>query len=190
MDNSAHKPHGNEVVLLLNTVGLLGISVALTIAFYYQFAKFELPCPLCLLQRVGLIIAGCGFLFNICLNIKSRHYGMVIAGGVVTSLIAARQVFLHILPGDTGYGSPFLGLHFYTWALIASILIIIAVAIILIISDWHFSAITLPVFTMWNKAVSLFFIVLLGANLAATVLECGSGQCADNPVRYLLLEML
>ena len=31
--------------------------------------------------------------------------------------IAARQILLHIMPGDPGFGSAFLGMHFYTWAL-------------------------------------------------------------------------
>src|SRR5215472_10589130 len=38
---------------ILNMLGLLGISSALAVAFYYQLAFGELPCPLCLLQRAG-----------------------------------------------------------------------------------------------------------------------------------------
>ncbi|WP_206429738.1 disulfide bond formation protein B [Pseudomonas chlororaphis] len=40
---------------MLNILGLLGISASLIIAFYYQLFQHELPCPLCLLQRVGMI---------------------------------------------------------------------------------------------------------------------------------------
>lgn len=58
------KTHPMTAVHLVNMVGLLGICVSLVIAFYYQLVMHELPCPLCLLQRIGLIIAGFGFLFK------------------------------------------------------------------------------------------------------------------------------
>ncbi|KDS03141.1 inner membrane protein [Salmonella enterica subsp. enterica serovar Heidelberg str. RI-11-014316] len=86
-------------------MGLLGICVALVVAFYYQLVRHELPCPICLLQRAGLIIAGFGFLFNLCFGLRGIHYGMVIIGSILTGVMASRQICLHIMPGDTGYGS-------------------------------------------------------------------------------------
>ncbi|MBX6964275.1 disulfide bond formation protein B [Alcaligenes faecalis] len=172
----------------VNTLGLLGICVALLIAFYYQFVKAELPCPLCLLQRVGLIIVGCGFLCNIRLGVKGTHYGMVLAGSVITGLIAVRQVFLHILPGDVGYGSTLFGLHFYTWTLITSILIVLAVSVMLSMGDREFGVRKMSFFLGLGKAVTVLFIVLIAGNLVSTLLECGFGQCADNPVSYQWLE--
>lgn len=53
--------HPTTFVHLINQMGLLGICVALVVAFYYQLVRHELPCPICLLQRAGLIIAGFGF---------------------------------------------------------------------------------------------------------------------------------
>ena len=44
----------------LDTLALTGISGVLLVAFYYQLALGELPCPLCALQRVGFIVAGVG----------------------------------------------------------------------------------------------------------------------------------
>ncbi|PWL04715.1 disulfide bond formation protein B, partial [Candidatus Liberibacter asiaticus] len=49
----------------LNILGLLGIFAVLIVAFYYQIILHEIPCPLCLLQRVGIIMIGIGFLFNL-----------------------------------------------------------------------------------------------------------------------------
>ncbi|MCD3069678.1 disulfide bond formation protein B, partial [Salmonella enterica subsp. enterica serovar Enteritidis] len=43
--------HPTTLVHLINQVGLLGICVALVVAFYYQLVRHELPCPICLLQR-------------------------------------------------------------------------------------------------------------------------------------------
>lgn len=62
--------HPTTFVHLINQVGLLGICVALVVAFYYQLVRHELPCPICLLQRAGLIIAGFGFLFNLCFGLR------------------------------------------------------------------------------------------------------------------------
>ncbi len=66
--------HPTTFVHLINQIGLLGICVALVVAFYYQLVRHELPCPICLLQRAGLIIAGFGFLFNLCFGLRGIHY--------------------------------------------------------------------------------------------------------------------
>src|SRR5450830_661552 len=127
MKNSAQQSSSTSLDSLSNSLGLFGICSTLAIAFYYQLALAELPCPLCLLQRAALITAGCGFLFNLRLGNKGAHHAMVLAGAVVTGIIATRQLLLHILPGDTGYGSTLLGLHFYTWALVTAVLLVVAV---------------------------------------------------------------
>uniref|UniRef100_UPI0020C38DC2 disulfide bond formation protein B n=1 Tax=Salmonella enterica TaxID=28901 RepID=UPI0020C38DC2 len=75
-----------------NQVGLLGICVALVVAFYYQLVRQELPCPICLLQRAGLNIAGFGFLFNLCFGLRGIHYGMEIIGSILTGVMASRQI--------------------------------------------------------------------------------------------------
>ncbi|WP_336288163.1 MULTISPECIES: disulfide bond formation protein B [unclassified Bartonella] len=185
MENIEQKNH--HCVIFINCLGLIGLSIVLLVAFYYQLVKFELPCPLCLLQRVGLILAGCGFLLNIHHKIKNTHYSMVILGCMVTSIIAARQIFLHITPDDLGYGSMFLGFHFYTWAFIISVLCILAVIFILILSELPYEFKLFSHFPMFHKIVSGVFVFLIAANLVSTILECGSGQCADDPVEYELL---
>lgn len=182
------KSHPTTVVHPVNMVGLLGICVSLVVAFYYQLVMHELPCPLCLLQRIGLIIAGLGFLFNVYyFDLRNLHYGMVIIGSVLTGMMASRQVFLHIMPGDTGYGSAFLGLHFYTWALVRSVVIIAATAVVLAISEMNASIRPLNIPPALFRIAGWGFLLLIAANLMSTVLECGSGQCADNPVIYELL---
>ncbi|MGF7157315.1 disulfide bond formation protein B [Bartonella heixiaziensis] len=185
MEHIEQKNH--HFIIFVNVLGLLGLSAVLLVAFYYQLVKFELPCPLCLLQRVGLILAGCGFLLNIHHRVKNTHYSMVILGCMVTSVIAARQVFLHITPDDLGYGSTFFGLHFYTWAFIVSVLCIFAVVFVMILSEVPYTFKMFSSFSVLSKVVSFLFVFLIAANLVSTVLECGSGQCADDPVRYELL---
>lgn len=187
MTTSINITKDNGLAMGLNILGLFGISAALLVAFYYQLALFDLPCPLCLLQRVGLILIGCGFLFNVRFGIKGAHYGIALIGCVVTGSIAARQMFLHILPGDAGYGSTFLGLHFYTWALLSSIIAVVAIAVMMMLGkDRSVTEETLTV-SLWGKLAMVLFALMIAANLVSTVLECGGGQCADNPTFYQLL---
>lgn len=181
------KTHSITVAHLVNMVGILGICVSLVVAFYYQLVMHELPCPLCLLQRIGLIISGFGFLFNVYFGLRNLHYGMVIIGSILTGIMASRQVFLHILPSDTGYGSAFLGLHFYTWALVTSVVIIAATAVILAISEMNASIRPLKITPALSRIAGWGFLLLIAANLVSTVLECGYGQCTDNPIIYELL---
>lgn len=172
---------------IINMLGLLGICVSLVLAFYYQIVMQELPCPLCLLQRIGLIITGFGFLFNIFFPLRTAHYGIVIAGCILTGIMASRQMFLHIMPDDIGYGSAFLGLHFYTWALITSIIIVTVVAVILVINDINIMTRPLKINPVYFRIVGWIFLLIIFANLISTILECGGGQCADNPITYELL---
>ncbi|MBD2784439.1 disulfide bond formation protein B [Xenorhabdus sp. DI] len=187
MNTTLSAPRNINLAMALNILGLFGISVILIVAFYYQLARFELPCPLCLLQRAGIIMIGFGFLFNIYFGIKNAHYSLSLLGCIVTGFIAMRQVSLHIMPGDTGYGSTFFGLHFYTWAAILSILTIIAIAAIMPLKAGNVDSARYTPPTLGKIAMSLFAF-LIAANLVSTVLECGSGQCDDNPTFYQLLK--
>lgn len=171
----------------LNIAGLLGISASLAIAFYYQLFQDELPCPLCLLQRVGMITIGFGFLMNVRFGIRSAHYGIALLGSLLTGAIASRQVFLHILPGDPGYGVTFLGLHFYTWAVVSALAAIVFISGLLVLKSCEQpSAVKLRPHFLGKLAI-IVFTFLIAANLVSTVLECGSGECEANPVYYLLL---
>lgn len=173
---------------ILNVLGLLGISLILAVAFFYQLALGELPCPLCLLQRAGFIAIGMGFLFNMRLGERPSHYAMILIASLVTGFISLRQVSLHIAPDDPGYGSALLGLHFYTWALIAAIGVICYVALVFVLKDVTDKRDASPLNGPASNAVFAIFALLVAANLLSTVLECGAGQCDDNPVRYLLLK--
>jgi disulfide bond formation protein DsbB len=175
---------------ILNMLGLLGISSVLTVAFYYQLALGELPCPLCLLQRAGFIAIGLGFLFNMRIGERPSHYAMIIVASLVTGFISIRQVSLHLAPGDPGYGSTLFGLHFYTWALIAAVGVVCYVALVFVLKDviGKREALDTPMSGPASNAVFAIFACLIAANLLSTVLECGAGQCDDNPVRYLLLK--
>ncbi|MDR5618141.1 disulfide bond formation protein B [Arsenophonus sp.] len=172
-----------KVISNLNILGLLGISVTLIVAFYYQIILHEMPCPLCLLQRVGIIMIGIGFLFNLIFGINQRHYSIIILSSITTCITATRQVLIHILPGDPGYYSTVFGLHLYTWSLIFSLAIILFVCVLMLFNSAEIQVAKSPA----REIAIYLFVFLILANLISTILECGLTQCVDNPTFYKLL---
>lgn len=118
-------------LIWLNLLGLLAICAVLLFAFADQIIYGDIPCPLCILQRAGFIAAGTGLALNLGFGIRPSHYATMILGALVVAGVATRQILLHIVPGTGAYGNPFLGLHFYTWSFIVSVLIISGGAILL-----------------------------------------------------------
>ncbi|MEW5423217.1 disulfide bond formation protein B [Amorphus sp. 3PC139-8] len=172
----------------LNAIGLLAITCVLIAAFVEQILYGELPCPLCLLQRVGFVIVGAGLAMNLLCGLRPGHYGIMLLGAVIGGAIALRQVALHIVPGTGADGDPVLGLHLYTWAFVVFGLVVIGVGLMLLL-DGQFSSSGRAHGQLARIAVILFVVVAL-ANGLSTVLECGSGYCPDNPTSYQLLDEL
>lgn len=171
----------------INTLALLGICGVLGMAFFDQLVNNELPCPLCLLQRMAFMLIGMGLLLNIRFGPSPMHYGVILLSALVGAVASGRQVLLHLAPGDPGYGAPFLGMHYYTWAFLLFAATMVFVAVMLFI-DRRANDQNQPIATngFANFVMWLFFLLVLG-NLASTLLECGIGQCDDNPTRYLWL---
>ena len=174
------------LIRLLNLLGLLGVSLVLLVAFYYQLFHNELPCPLCLLQRGCFVALGIGFALNLSVGPSRLHDAMMLVSGLLGAGTALRQVLLHIAPGDAGYGSLFFSMHFYTWAFVAFAASILYVALLLLVEAGEGSparrhtqgAGLLARLALW------LFVLVVGANLLSTLLECGFGACADNPTYY------
>ena len=171
----------------LNTLGLLAVTLVLAAALILQLTLGELPCPLCLLQRVGFIAVGFGLLLNVRFGPAPLHYGLVILGALYGAAAAGRQVLLHIVPGSGAYGSPLFGIHLYTWSLVLFLVVVAGVALLLMM-EGQFERVRGWAATGWQR-------VVMGLYLAVTVLvgisafaECGPGECPDNPTSYWLLE--
>lgn len=120
-----------EIFFWLNVLEIAGIILLLILALAFQYFLSEAPCPLCLLQRAGLLITSLGLLFNIRYGISEIHYTFTLLGALFTSFVALRQILLHITPGDPGFGTAIFGLHLYTWSFIICMIIVIYTAIIL-----------------------------------------------------------
>jgi len=174
----------------LNVLSLYALAGLLAAAFAAQLVLGELPCPLCLLQRVLFAMLAVGPILNLRFGVRPSHYGMSLLAAVAGAVVSTRQVLLHILPGDPGYGSAIFGYHYYSWALIAFAgAIVLLSGILLFDRQFERPQATPPVSAGILARVAVWLVIgLTGLNVASTLLECGFGACADNPVVYELLQ--
>src|ERR1700674_2064627 len=118
---------------------ILAVCGVLSGSLAYQFRLGELPCPLCVLQRFSFLLACVGSL-GILRNVgplgrvacQARGFALCIVASSIGVAVSVRQILLHIVPPDSGYGPPVLGLHLYTWALVVFCCLIISSALGLI----------------------------------------------------------
>lgn len=179
-----------SLAITLNVVALYAIALILVAAFAAQLLRHELPCPLCLLQRIQFAALAIGPIMNVRWGPRPSHYGLSLLAAAAGLVFSTRQVLLHILPGNPGYGSALLGYHYYTLALMAFAAAIVLAAIMLLF-DRQFEAEDGPEFGAPGRFATgavWLVIALTVLNAASTLLECGFGACADNPVAYELLK--
>lgn len=174
-----------NIEYFFSTLELFGIFLTLFLAFFFQIILRELPCPLCLLQRVGFFAIAFGFLMNLRFGLRPSHYSMVLIGALFTSFVALRQIALHIVPGSGFYGSVFLGLHLYTWSFIISMIIVVVTALMLGIDRQYQQPLSTNIYFRWlTHFLFAVMAVLIVINIVSVLLECGIAQCPDNPIHY------
>jgi disulfide bond formation protein DsbB len=173
-----------ERAVTLNALSLYGVAAVLAAAFAAQFTLNELPCPLCLLQRVMFTALAIGPILNIRFGPRPSHYALSLLAALIGAIVSTRQVLLHIMPGDAGYGTAMLGYHYYTWALLGFVAAIALLAAILLFDKQFDSALTEPPVSAFARTAVWLVIGLTALNVISTLLECGFGACADNPVVY------
>lgn len=166
---------------LTNSICIFIISSILLGALYFQFGLGEDPCPLCLLQRMGMI----GMLFALSLNIfygfKANHFALVIISALVGLVFSSRQVLLHICPEpgvSPGYGTPIFGMYLYSWGVLIFICSILASAIFLFFIPENKEK---PVAPILIERVAFYLVVIIVLiNVIATFFECQLGPCCEN----------
>lgn len=173
-----------------NGIGLLIVITVLISASILQFTGSVLPCPLCLLQRIGFIGIGIGFLFNLHFGISFKNYAIVIISALYTAATALRQMALHLLPGTGAYGDPILGLHLYTWSFITAVCFIAGIALLLIIHEPTFKKISTKKWRTLILILTLIFALIILTDAILVFLECGLKACPDNPTNYLIIEKI
>lgn len=174
----------NKLQSVANTIALAIICIILVVAFAEQLNNHDLPCPLCLLQRLCFIMVGLSVCMNIKDGIKTSHYGLMLLSALLGFAIALRQIMLHIAPGDPGYGHLVFGFHMYIWSATAFTIIMGLIAGALFFERGFTAKQQKP--ERQNLVLMIVFLCLILANGVSTFIECGVLICPDNPIRYNL----
>ena len=177
-----------SLAVTLNALALFGVALVLVVAFAAQILLHELPCPLCLLQRILFALLAVGPILNVRFGPRPSHYAVSLLAAIAGAAFAARQVLLHIMPGDAGYGSALLGYHYYSWAFIGFAVAIIALAAVLLFDEQFRDDGKPQPGGAFARAAVWLVIALTALNVVSTLLECGFGACPDNPLAYELLK--
>src|SRR3984957_13587508 len=178
------------VAVTLNSLGLYALALVLAAAFAAQLLLGELPCPLCLLQRLQFTLLAIGPILNIRFGPRPSHYALSLLAAIVGAAFSRRQILLHILPGDAGYGTALLGYHYYSLALIGFVAAIVLLVAILLF-DRQFTADNIaPAVAPGAFATAAVWLVigLTALNVVSTLLGWGFSACAENPAVYELLK--
>lgn len=173
---------------------VLGFTLVLAGGFAVQFAEAEMPCPLCILQRMAMMLCAIGGSFvvrkardgAVTAGDLATGYGLAIVGGVAGAAMSGRQILLHILPDDPGYGDTVLGLHLYTWAFVTFAIAITTAAVNLVLAeDVAWSGFQVR----WASTAVLWLLgAVIAANAVVVFVEEGfSWVLPDDPERYELL---
>ena len=181
-------PGGQRSLAFLNHLYLLAmlfvIASILTAAMTLQYAWGELPCPLCLLERLALFGICFGIMQNFRHGFSYENTGVSLLFAIFLLVVAERQSLLDIYPrpGHAYIGSAIFGLHMPVWSIVIALVILIAYAAKMAIvgGDEHLrdnEVKTFPLLARVATALSLFVIVLCAINFVSVVLQCGLNEC-------------
>ncbi|MFE2326752.1 disulfide bond formation protein B [Streptomyces sp. NPDC059385] len=121
---------------------VLGMCATIGGAYVFQFGLWEYPCPMCLLQRMFMLLSAVGPAMIVARSRKgpvttaefASGWGVAIVSALLGGTVSGAQVLMHIVPPDPGYAGALFGLHLYTWAAITFGLAVLAGAVNLVLA--------------------------------------------------------
>jgi disulfide bond formation protein DsbB len=177
--NPAKLALGNYVYQLLILLAFAGV---LTAALVLQYAYGELPCPLCLLQRVAMFGICFGIMLDFRRGFSYQNVGFSLLFAVFLLIVSVRQVLLDIYPrpGHSYIGSAVLGLHMPVWSVVIAVLVLAAYAVRMCVIGRDTQllqiAATSPLKRV-GEGVSLYVLGLCAVNFVSVFVQCGAGEC-------------
>jgi disulfide bond formation protein DsbB len=182
----------NRLGYLLTHLFVLAYCAILLTSLCFQIFNGDLPCPLCVVQRMAMLLTAGGAAYVI---VRSRSgavsaadymagYGLACVAAFGGLLMAARQVMLH-LNDPKGYGPAVLGLHMYTWAAVTFLVVLLYSALAFV-----FAPLLMPkgvTFGTPSKALLWLLVAIAVVITVMTFAEEGFHfTLPDDPVRYEL----
>lgn len=178
MSPETPRPRFADVALLAVLAGLAGI---LTMAMVLQYTAAEIPCPLCLLQRVAMFGICFGIIHHVRHGYDGRNIGVSLVWALFLLIVSVRQVLLNIVarPGHAYPGSAVFGLHMPVWSVLIAVAVLTAFAVVLAVSDGKQLSATPapPVLKQIGDLAAVYVITLCLINFVSAILQCGLGAC-------------
>jgi disulfide bond formation protein DsbB len=179
-------PTLNDLVLLAM---MLAIAAILTVAMILQYYGGEIPCPLCLLQRVAMFGVCFGIILHFQHGYSAQNTGISMLFALFLLIVSARQTLLDIYPrpGHSYIGDAILGLHMPIWSVVIALAILTAFAIKLAVlggedlRDIQPS----PVLARIARLLVLYMVAIGLINFASVVVQCGLDACHTSGYRLL-----
>lgn len=172
---------------------MLVVAVILTAAMVFQYAYGELPCPLCLLQRVAMLGVCFGIMLQFRTGLTFRNSGISLLFAIVLLIVSVRQTLLDIYarPGHEYIGSAVFGLHMPVWSVLIALALITATAVQMMV--WGGSRYregaqvkSFPLIRIGAIILSLYVVAIGAINMASVYVQCGIDQC--HTTGYALLK--
>ncbi|WP_420959311.1 disulfide bond formation protein B [Brucella sp. IR073] len=168
------------------------IAAILTAAMVMQYGYDELPCPLCLLQRVALLGVAFGIIQQFRSGFSLRNTGLSLLFTIFLLVVSVRQTLLDIYPrpGHSYIGSAIFGLHMPVWSILIALALLIAYAakLILFAEGSHMRngpPAGQPAIRALATVLGLYMVAIVLVNFGSVVLQCGLDQCHTFGYRLL-----
>ncbi|MHB2208431.1 disulfide bond formation protein B [Methylobacterium sp. CM6257] len=184
---------GGKLIAKLSNLGLIGLllvlAAILTAAMVLQYGYGEIPCALCLLQRVAMFGICFGLIHHLQLENGARGVGLALVSAVFLLFISGRQTLIDIYPrpGHSYVGSAVLGLHMPVWSVLIALSIISALSIqIAVVGELQLRRGDLsPKVVRIARWTGLYVIMLSVINVVSVFLQCGFDACKTDSYRLL-----
>jgi len=166
------------------------VAAILTAAMAYQYFNAEIPCPLCLLQRVALFGVCFGIIQNIRGGYSDRNAGWSILFTLFLLVVSVRQTLINIYPreGHAYVGSAVFGIHMPVWCVLIATALLVAFGLKLaVLGGDHQFAGRKPRGALGKLATAgtIFVVALCVINFASVVVQCGVDTCRTSGYRLL-----
>jgi disulfide bond formation protein DsbB len=177
--------NGPSIVATLDRLILLAmlavLAAILTAAMVMQYALGEIPCPLCLLQRVAMFGCCFGLIQQLRLRDSEHGTGIALVFALLLLVISVRQTLLDIYPrpGHDYIGSAVLGLHLPVWSVIIAVALLLGLAVRLTLFSGNPLAKGggdgLP--RALVQPLAIYVVVICALNFFSVLAQCGLDQC-------------
>jgi disulfide bond formation protein DsbB len=174
---------------LILVLMLAVLAAILTAAMVMQYAFGEIPCPLCLLQRVAMFGCCFGLIVQLRSDNSERGTGIVLIFAVLLLLISVRQTLLDLFPrpGHDYVGSAVFGVHLPVWSVIIAVALLLGFAVRLALfggtrdepdAERDLSGAVV-------RMLVLYVIAICAINFLSVIAQCGLDQCHTFGYRLL-----